>query len=454
MKAVNHLPGTDHLIISCIEEDSIAKEVGLESGDALLGINDKIIEDIIDYYSECTTDTLELEIRKKNGETWQVSIDKDVDEDIGIRFISDIPGKIYRCQNKCIFCFVDQLPKGLRSSLYIKDDDFRHSFLYGNYISLTNLNSADWERIVDLHLSPLYVSVHTTNPRLRSKMMGNAGAAHIMGHLRKLIKAGIRIHGQVVVCPGINDRSQLERTLRDLSLLWPSFLSVSVVPVGVTKFQMYNPAFSPVDGNSAGEIIDLVERLQGEYMQTLGTNFVFPADELFLKAERELPVAEYYEDFPQLENGVGSVRIFLDDFRELLPQLPRRLDEEREVVVVTGTAMGSLLADLLKELNEEISGLNAAVLPVENKFFGSAVNVAGLLAGRDVTDALIAYRIENPKQVPKAVLSSVMLKPGEDIFLDEMTPGDVEREAETKITIVENDARGLLTGVLNREVEK
>ncbi|NLK00621.1 MAG: DUF512 domain-containing protein [Clostridia bacterium] len=452
MKAVNCLPEMNFMTISDIEHDSIAEEVGLEPGDELVRINNEMVRDVIDYYNLSASETLELEVRKADGETWMISIEKDVDEHLGIRFITDIPGKIRQCSNKCIFCFVDQQPRGLRKSLYIKDDDFRHSFLHGNYISLTNLDSADWERIMEMHLSPLYISIHTTNPRLRSKMMGNPDASGIIPQLQKLAEAGIRIHGQVVVCPGINDGDQLERTLNDLALLWPSVSSVAVVPVGITKFQRFRLPFFPVDHGSAKDTIDLVSELQRGFKLTLGTSFAFPADEFFLKAGREIPSMEYYEDFPQIENGVGLIRILLDEFNGLLPKTPRSLPEERHILLVTGTAMGPIMNRLSGQLNRRVEGLRVEVLPVVNSFFGETVDVTGLLTGGDIIDALLKHRDGYLRPGGKVVISRIMLKWGDNIFIDGLKPQDVEKRTGMELTIVDDNARGLLTGVLGQEV--
>jgi len=447
------LPKEELLTVSEVISESIADKVGIEPGDIITSINGAAINDIIDYYILCSEEFLQLEIKKSRGETRAVNIEKDPDEDLGVRFHSDVPGGIRRCRNCCIFCFIDQLPAGMRESLYVKDDDYRHSFLYGNYISLTNLNSADWDRIVKLRLSPLYVSVHTTNPRLRVKMMRNPAAAKIMGQLKRLAEAGITVYTQVVVCPGINDGIQLERTLRDLSSLWPFVPSVAVVPVGITRFQRYEYPFFPVDPPRAREIIDLVEQMQVEFRATMGTNFAFLADELYLKAGKEIPPVEYYEDFSQMENGVGLVRTFLEDLNMLFPFAPTRVGE-RNVVVITGTAMGGILKDICAGLNGRVNGLHVDVLTVRNDFFGHTVDVAGLLTGRDIARALKAYRANSERQNIVALLPSVLLKAGEDVLLDDMTLEDIRVAAGVNVTAVENTARGLLSGVLGLEVQQ
>jgi len=445
------LGGGGLLTVKDVEPQSIAEEVGIEPGDILISINGSQVKDIIDYYYLTSEELLDIEIKKSTGSIWALEIEKDPDEDLGLKFKNHFPGGIRRCSNNCIFCFINQLPPGMRKSLYIKDDDYRHSFLYGNYISLTNLKQEDWERIAKFKLSPLYVSVHTTNPRLRAKMMRNPAASKIMGQLSYLREAGIAVHAQVVLCPGVNDGMQLERTLRDLFTFWPTVLSVAVVPVGVTKYQKYESPFFPVNKEKARETVELVEQLQKEFKKTAGTNFVFLADEFYLKADKTLPPAEYYEDFPQIENGVGLVRIFLDDFKKLLKKLPSLINE-RNTAVITGKAMESIMKELCAELENRVRGLTADVLAVENRFFGTTVDVVGLLTGRDIAAAVKEYLDNKRGKDIVFLIPSVMLKGGKSLFLDGMSVKDLHQVTGAVIKVVENSASGLISGALGQEV--
>lgn len=442
----------EYLTLSGVRAGSIGKEIGLESGDALLRINNHPVRDIIDYHFLTGDDCLELEVRKPSGEIWMLQVEKDCMDDLGLYFFEDLPGGLRRCANKCMFCFIDQLPRGLRDTLYVKDDDYRHSFLYGNYISLTNLRPADWERILDMRLSPLYISVHTTNPRLRAKMFGNPAAGKIMEQLHKLVQAGITLHCQVVVCPGINDGPELDNTLRDLGSLWPSVASVAVVPVGITRYQSFEFPFFPVGQDEARDIIDRVEKIRKEFQDTCGSGIIFAADELYLKAKRQIPSEEYYEDFSQLENGVGMVRMFLNDFACAVEGLPQKAIPGKKFLIITGEAAYPVIQLAAEHLMGLVAGLDLEVLPVENQFFGPLITVNGLLTGQDIATALKSYfSLRHPCDTA-AVLSSVTLKEGEDIFLDDLTPGDIEKQTGVELIVVENSAFGLVKGILGTEV--
>lgn len=443
---------SENLTLSDVRAGSIGEEIGLQSGDALLRINDHPVRDIIDYHFYAGDDSLELEIRKPSGEIWVLQIEKDCMDDLGLTFCEDLPGGLRQCANKCMFCFIDQLPRGLRDTLYVKDDDYRYSFLYGNYISLTNLSSADWERILEMRLSPLYISVHTTNPRLRAKMFGNPAAGKIMEQLHKLVQGGITLHCQVVVCPGINDGPELDNTLRDLGSLWPSVASVAVVPVGITKYQSFEFPFFPVDQDEAGDIIHRVEKIRKELQDACGSGVVFAADELYLKAKQQIPPEEYYEDFSQLENGVGIVRMFLNDLACAAEDLPGEAPTGRKYLIVTGEAAYPVIQLAAKHLMGFVAGLDLEVLPVKNRFFGPLITVTGLLTGQDIAAALKGYVSQRGSGDAAAVLSSVTLKEGADIFLDGCTPGDIEKQTGVDLIVVENSAFGLVKGILGMEV--
>lgn len=452
LKVVVYLVQTEYLTVSSVAPGSIGEEVGVESGDRVLRINNTTVADIIDYYFLTCEQFLQMEIRKPSGEIWRVEIENKDYENLGLAFVEDLPGGLRKCANKCIFCFIDQLPTGMRDTLYIKDDDYRHSFLYGNYISLTNLSRGDWERIIRMRLSPLYVSVHTTNPRLRAKMLHNQGAGNIMQQLEELAESGITVHVQVVVCPGINDGLELDRTLRDLESLWPSVSSVAVVPVGITKYRPLDFPFFPVDRFSALDIIHRVEKMQEEFHETLGSNFVFAADELYLKADQTVPPADYYEDFSQLENGIGLVRLFLDDLDSLLEEIPTGAVPKGKYLIITGISAAPVLEEAVSRLEKVLKGIHVEVLGVENRFFGPMVTVTGLLTGRDISHTLAEYASEMGAEDIKPILSSVTLKAGEDIFLDGYSIEDVEKMTGIKLTVVENSAKGLFQGILGLEV--
>ena len=440
------------LTVSSTAKGSIARKLGFEKGDMIVRINNHPVSDIIDYHLLTCEKALSVEVIKHSGENWVTDIEKDEYETLGLSFEEDIPGGIRHCCNKCVFCFIDQLPSGLRDTLYVRDDDYRHSFLYGNYVSLTNLSPADWERIKRMRLSPLYVSVHSTNPKLRGKLFGNPRAENIMHHLKELADVGITVHTQIVVCPGMNDKDELNRTLTDLASLWPAISSVSVVPVGVTKYQKFvDSMFSPVDKASAIDLIARVDRMQSKCNETFGHRLVFAADELFLKADIKIPLSEYYEDFPQLENGVGMVRLFMDELSMLLEELPNKV-ESRNTVIVCGTSASGIISEAAQSLNERVKGVNATVLTVGNTFFGSSVTVTGLLTGQDIARALGEHFPHRKKDNTTVILSEVTLKADADIFLDGYTVEDIEAQTGVKITVVENSARGLVQGVLGLEV--
>ena len=451
LKAVFYLSNFGSMTVSSTAEGSIAWEIGLEKGDKLLRINNTPVSDIIDYYMLTCERFLQLGIEKPSGEIVVTDIEKEDYDSLGVTFEEDIPGGIRHCCNKCVFCFIDQMPSGMRDTLYVKDDDYRHSFLYGNYISLTNLSQADWERIIRMRLSPLFVSVHSTNPRLRSKIFGNPGAGRIMEQLKYLADGGITLHAQVVVCPGINDGKELYATLKDLASLWPAMSSVSVVPVGVTKYQQYRYPFVPVDPIRALNIISVVDRIQKECGKKLGYRFAFAADELYIKADRKIPTAEYYEEFPQLENGVGLVRSFMDEIEAIQEELPGVADC-RKSLIITGTSPAKVINEAVKHISSSVSGIDADVLPVENRFFGPMVTVTGLLTGQDIASALKKYFSGKQDTDRKIILSDVTLKADEDIFLDDYSVKDIERITGKTLTVVENNARGLVRGILGLEV--
>lgn len=403
------------LEIARVLPGSAAARLGLAPGDALISVNGEEINDCIDYAFTIADEHPSLVVKKKDGPLVETAVPKEPDDDLGLEFV---PLRVKRCRNRCVFCFVDQMPKGCRRSLYVKDDDFRASFLFGNYVTLGALTEDDWDRIFSQRLSPLYVSVHATDPSLRSFMLGNKKAPDIMTGLKRLAAGGIRMHTQIVTCPGINDGPHLARTVEDLAGLFPAVASIAVVPVGLTahrKGLFPLKAFTP---RGARALLKSVEGLGATYKKKFGTRLVFPSDEFYVQAGKPVPPASFYEDFPQIENGVGMVAEFLGDARRT--RLPARI-APRTVTIVTGVSFGAILKGVLQRLNR-IKGVAIRLVTVKNRFFGPSVTVAGLLTGQDIVKAL---RGRNPGAL--VVVPAHAVKEDEDVFLDNMTLAHLER---------------------------
>lgn len=432
-------------IISAIVPGSIAEELEIAPGDKLLKINNQIIEDQIAYKFLQADDYVELEIEKANGEVWILEVEKDIDEDLGLVFDQATFDGVKQCYNKCIFCFVDQMPPNLRDSLYVKDDDYRYSFLFGNFITLTNIKEADLQKIVDWKLSPLYVSVHTTNSQLRCQMLGNRHAGKILEQLTFLVKNNIQIHAQIVLVPGVNDGKELEKTIEDLAKLAPGILSVAVVPVGLTANRSGLTPLRTYNKAEAQDILTLINNYQNKFLPRLGTRFVFAADEFFIIGEEKIPEAAYYEGYPQLENGVGVVRIFLDDFYQWKQKLPVQLDNFNKVVIVTGQSAYPILRGLFSDLKRIYPELKAEVIALTNTFFGPTVTVAGLLTGQDLIKGLMSLNMTEDVSI---VIPDIMLKDRE-IFLDDLTLKEVEKKVGYEIRSIPTTAKALLETLLN-----
>ena len=428
--------------VAAIKPGSAASEAGLEGGDIVLGINGSPIADIIDYRFLETDTHLELEVMKKDGELWVIDIDKDYDEDIGIEFESVTFDGIKTCRNRCIFCFIDQLPGGLRESLYVKDDDYRLSFLYGNFITLTNMAHADLERIARMKLSPLYISVHATLPEIRARLLGNRNAGRVMDQIGWLAGSGIEMHIQVVLCPGLNDGRVLDTTISDLAGFWPRVKSIGVVPVGLTRYRDGLHPLRPVTKLEAQAVVDQIEGWAAEFRRRVGYSFCFAADEFYLMAGREGPDASAYEDFPQLENGIGLIRLFRDELDKLRGlQAPTRARGgrgqgriSRSISVVTGILAQDIIKEAASFVEESLPGLSLRVYPVRNRFFGDTISVAGLVTGRDVIETLSAQGAPTTGGI---AIPSVMLKAGENVFLDGMSTGDIEAALHGPVHVIE-----------------
>lgn len=432
-------------IIVRVEDGSIAAEIGIEPGDALIEINGKPVADVFDYRYLINDEYLEILLRDAGGEEYIAEIEKEYDEDLGLAFESGLMDDARSCRNKCIFCFIDQLPKGMRDTLYFKDDDTRLSFLQGNYVTLTNMSEKDIEHIIYYHLSPINISVHTTDMELRRKMLNNKNAGNLIERMNKLAQAGIDMNLQVVLCRGINDGERLNRTIADLSELMPRAVSLSVVPIGLTKYRDGLYPMAPFDKETAGEAIDIIEGWQRRLRPAHGSNFVYAADELYLKAERPLPAPEQYDGFPQYENGVGMLSLLEQEFTEELKRREFKPQTDKAASLATGAAAYPLISRLCSML-EEASGLKINVYLIENKFFGEMITVSGLLTGRDIINGLRGRKLGN-----RLILPESLLRNGTRTLLDDITLDDIERELGVSINIAFNSGKSLINALLDLE---
>lgn len=391
-------------IVNKVEENSIAEELEIQPGDEILSIDEQKLSDMIDYNFLCKSEFLTLVVKKIDGEIEEIEIEKDFDEDLGIIFESAVFDKIKPCLNKCIFCFVDQQPKGLRDSLYIKDDDYRLSYLQGTYITLTNLTAKDKQRIETLGLGPFYISVHTTNPKLRVEMLKNPNAAKILTHLKWLGKNHIPVHLQIVLCPGYNDGEELKRTLDDLKKL-KNVLSIAIVPVGITKFR--KEKLNPVSKEIAAETIEIAEKFNRE----IGKNIVCCSDEFFLLAKKEIPSTKYYGNFSQLEDGVGAIRLLTDDFVSHKKKLPKSINEPHKIIFATSQLAKPAMKEISKLLNK-VKNLSTEVVAITSNYWGEGITVAGLITSEDLIESLKGLEADI------IIIPSVMLRPYTQDFLD------------------------------------
>jgi len=419
-------------LITNVLPDSIAAEIGFEPGDAIVAINGTRPRDLIDYQFLCADEVLELEVLDTAGKSHSVEIEKDYDDDLGLEFETALFDGLIQCNNRCPFCFIDQQPPGKRQSLYLKDDDYRLSFLYGSYLTLTNLTQKEWDRIEQMRLSPLYVSVHATEPDIRRRLLKNQRAGQILEQLKWFQERRLQIHAQVVVCPGINDGIHLERTLLDLAQFHkgevPAVASAAVVPVGLTRFRPTEDELTSVSREKAEEVIRQVQQLQEKFRQQLGSTFAWLADEWFLIARQDLPPESHYEDYPQIGNGVGSIRQFLKQFQDIASEkLPPRLDTHRSFTWVVGNAVEQAFQPLIQQLNS-VQGLDVRLAALRSNYWGQEITVTGLLTGQDLLKGL------QGKDLGEAILlPSLMLKQNDTRFLDDMTVEELARQLETPI---------------------
>ncbi|MBV7271925.1 DUF512 domain-containing protein [Clostridiaceae bacterium UIB06] len=439
--------------ISVIEIGSIAEEMEIEIGDCLLSINGKAVEDIIDYKYLICDEYVNIEVQKKNGEIWELEIEKEYDEDLGVQFKDAILDKPKSCHNKCIFCFIDQLPKGMRETLYFKDDDSRLAFLQGNFVTLTNMSEDDIDRIVKYKISPINVSVHTTNPELRIKMLNNKFAGRVYDILKRMASAGIKINCQIVLCPGINDNNELEKTIGDLYKLYPNVENLAVVPVGATKFRegLYN--IDLYNKETASKQLNLVSKLQEKYVKEIGVPFVRMSDEFYILAQEKIPNSEFYDGFKQLEDGVGVTRIFRDNIKESVIDLKKNI--ESSFTIVTGELAYNEVekaANIIMEVNSKV---RINVEKIINNFFGETITVAGLITATDIIEQLRGKELGNYIIIPDCMIRKgyELASDIEKVFLDNVTVDELGKTLKRKILLCDYTGEDLIS-IINKHCEE
>ncbi len=430
-------------IVKCVESGSIAEEMGIEAGDKLISINDNTIEDVFDYHYYVNDEEIVLLIEKPDGEEWELEIEKDYEEDLGIVFEQGLMDEYRSCRNKCMFCFIDQMPKGMRETLYFKDDDSRLSFLQGNYITLTNMSDHDIERIVKYHLEPINISFHTTNPELRCKMLHNRFAGEALKKVDKLYEGGIQMNGQIVLCKGINDGEELERSICDMSKYLPHLQSVSVVPVGLTKYRDGLYPLQSFTKEDAKKVIDTIEKWQKIFYEEYGLHFIHAGDEWYILAEREVPEEERYDGYLQLENGVGMLRLLINEFEEAYTELDG--DERHiEVSMATGYLAYPYLKMMIEKLQVKFPNITVHLYPIRNDFFGEKITVAGLITGQD----LIA-QLKGQSLGEKLLLPCNMFRSGEEVFLDDVTLPELKDSLQVEADIVKSSGWEFIEAIIN-----
>lgn len=433
-------------IVEKVLSGSIAEEMEITPGDALLEINGHKIEDIFDYQYYTQDEYIEILVRKPSGEEWLLEIDKGYDEDLGITFENGLMDDYRSCHNKCIFCFIDQMPKGMRDTLYFKDDDSRLSFLQGNYVTLTNMSDEDVDRIIRYNLSPINVSFQTTNPELRCRMLNNRFAGQALEKAWKLAQAGIIMNGQIVLCKGVNDGAELDRSIRDLSAYLPNLESVSVVPVGLSKYRDGLYPLEPFTKEDAQDVLRIIHGWQNKIYPEYGTHFVHASDEWYILAEEELPQEEQYDGYLQLENGVGMLRLLLDEFAEAMEEdrINGRQARAKHITLSTGRLAYRFIKQMAMQMEERYEGLQIDVIAIRNDFFGEMITVSGLLTGQD-----IMAQLKDRDLGEKLLLPQNVLKSGEPVFLDDYTLDDIEKALQVRIDIVKSSGRDFIEAILS-----
>ena len=441
--------------ITGIEKKSTAEKYGIKSGDWLVAINGNEINDLLDYKFYIYENNILLTLKKTEiqPETFEISIKKPEYADIGLEFASYMMDDKKSCKNKCIFCFIDQLPSipKLRDTLYFKDDDERLSFLHGNYITLTNLEERHIDRIIKMRISPVNISVHTTNPELRCKMMNNSHAGETLAYIEKLADNGIDLNMQIVLCKNVNDKHELENTLKDLIKFYPSVRSIAVVPAGLTKYREKNGLYrlEPFSKEDCGKVIEFCNKLGEENIKKLGERIIYCSDEFFLKADINIPSDLYYGDYPQIENGVGMLRNFMTEFYGIYNGgniVDADYTQLRKISLATGVAAYPVIKTLIDDLTVKYPNLDCRVYCIENDFFGEEVTVAGLITGGDLIKQLLPYKYNLGERL---LIPSAMLRYERDLFLDNVSVGEVEKTLDIRVIIVENDAKNLINCIFN-----
>ena len=431
--------------ISRIEPGSIADELGIEPGDLLLTVNDSVIEDVFDYHFLIHDEELVLLIEKPDGEEWELEIEKDYDEDLGMEFEQGLMDEYRSCRNKCMFCFIDQMPEGMRETLYFKDDDSRLSFLQGNYVTLTNMSEHDIDRIIRYHLEPINISFHTTNPELRCKMLHNRFAGEALKKVDRLYEAGIEMNGQIVLCKGINDGEELERSIRDMSRYLPYLRSVSVVPVGLTRYREGLYPLKSFTKEEAKGVLEIIHRWQKKLFKEHGIHFIHAGDEWYLLAEEEIPEEERYDGYLQLENGVGMIRLLREECKEAFQALPGD-EKSRRVSMATGLLAYPELCRIADMLKEKYPGTKVQIYPVRNDFFGEKITVSGLITGGD-----LIRQLKGKDLGERLLLPCNMFRSEEDVFLDDVTLAEVEEALQVRADIVKSSGQDLIDAILGRK---
>lgn len=435
---------------------SIAEEMGIEAGDAILSVNDREIEDVFDYRYLMKDEYVEVLVRRRDGEEWLLEIDKDYDEELGVEFENGLMSDYRSCSNKCIFCFIDQMPPGMRETLYFKDDDSRLSFLQGNYITLTNMSEHDVERIIKMQLAPINISVQTTNPDLRCKMLNNRFAGEKLKFLDRFYEGHVEMNGQIVCCKGVNDKEELRRSIEDLMKYLPFMRSVSVVPAGLSKFREGLYPLELFTEEEAGAVIDMIEEYQRICYDRYGLHFVHASDEFYLLARRDLPEEERYDGYIQLENGVGMMRLFREEFCEAVTKLRQAPDYgekwsrvKRTLAIATGKLAFPVIREAAETMSALCPGLKIRVCAIRNDFFGETITVAGLITGQDLIAQLKERQEAGEDMGGTLLIPANMLRSGEQVFLDDVTVQDVERALGLTVKAVDSGGQAFVEAVLD-----
>ena len=435
---------TKEHVIKTIESGSIAEELELEPGDVLVAVNGQPVKDVFDYHYLINEEYLEILVRKADGEEWELEIEKEYEDDLGIEFENGMMDDYRSCSNKCIFCFIDQLPKGMRDTLYFKDDDSRLSFLQGNYVTLTNMSDEDVQRIITYRMEPINISFQAMHPELRCQMLHNRFAGDALKKVDRFYEAGIVMNGQIVLCKGVNDGKELEYSIEQLVKYLPYLQSVSVVPVGLTRYRDGLYPLEPFTKEDACAVLALIHSWQDRLYKEYGSHFIHAGDEWYLLAEEEIPTEDSYDGYMQLENGVGMIRLLQEEVREELAALAGD-DCERRVTIATGELAAPILEELGQEIKAKYPKLDLQVKAVKNEFFGGKITVAGLLTGQDLKKQLADLNLGE-----ELLLTEHMMKSGEQVFLDDVTVEELSGALQVPISIVKSDGKSFLDAVLGR----